>query len=132
MTKVRKCFSELFRVSSVHDSMDKGMVRELISNVKNGKAARQSRLMPGIEKSLGEVGVDIFTDLINQIIVKRANPIEWKLIPVVTCYNRKGYTLKKANYKALKLTDQTLEVANRVIKKLVSYQDMELQASFSS
>ena len=43
------------------------MVRELISKMKNGKAAGPSEVVSEMVKAAGEVKVDMITDLVNQI-----------------------------------------------------------------
>ena len=52
------------------------MVRESISKMKNGKAAGLSGVVSVNIRAVGETGVDIITDLINQIVVEGVIPAE--------------------------------------------------------
>lgn len=52
------------------------MVRELITNVKNGKATGPPSVVSEIVKAAGGAGVDMITDLPNQIIVEGFIPTE--------------------------------------------------------
>ena len=54
--------------------------------------------------------VDIITNLVNQIIVKEA---------IVNWYKGKGDSLERGKYRGLKLTDQILQIAERIIEKLI-------------
>ena len=45
------------------------MVR--VKNWKNGKAAGQSRVVSEMVRAAGEAGVDMITDLVNQIVSRR-------------------------------------------------------------
>ena len=46
-------------------------VRDLISEIKNGKAAGLSGVVSEMVKTAKEVGVEMVTDIVNQIIVDR-------------------------------------------------------------
>ena len=54
--------------SDVPRLIDKGKLKESINEIKNGEAAETSGLMSEMVKKAGEAGVDIITDLVNQII----------------------------------------------------------------
>ena len=73
-------------------------------------------------KAGGEAGVDMITGLVNQIIVEGVIPSEQELRFIVNCYKRKGDALERGNYRRLKLTDQFLNVAERVTEKLIRKQ----------
>ena len=98
------------------------MVRESISKMKNGKAAKPPDVVPEMVKAAGRARVDILTDLVNHIIVEGAILDEWELSTIVNCYMRKGDSLGKGNYRGLKLTDQILKIAGRITGKLTSQQ----------
>ena len=42
--------------------------------------------MSKIVKAAGEAGVEIITDLVNQIVVERVIPAKWELETIVNCY----------------------------------------------
>ena len=46
-------------------------------------------------KAAGEAGVDLITDLVNQITVEGVIPAEWELSTIVNCYKRKSDSLKE-------------------------------------
>lgn len=71
--------------------------------------------------SAGEPGVDIATNLINQILVEELIPSGWEFCKVGNCYKEK-YTLDRENYQGLKLTDQVLKLLERVIDTLIRQQ----------
>ena len=56
-------------------------------------------------KIAAEAGVDMITDLENQITMEGFIPAEWKLSNTVNCYKGKGNSAKRGNSRGLKLTD---------------------------
>ena len=62
------------------------MVRESISKMKNEKAAGPSVIFSEIIKTVvGEAGVDMTTDPVNQIIVEGIILGEWEFSTIVNC-----------------------------------------------
>ena len=99
------------------------MVREPISKINNGKAARPPGLLSEmVAGEAGEAGADMITDLLNRLIAEGVNPAEWELSTIANCYKGKGSSLEKGNYTELKLTDQILKIADRIIEKLIRRQ----------
>ena len=70
-------------------------------------------------KSAGKAGVDMMTDLVNQIIVECVISAKWKLSTIVNFYKIKGDPLERGTNRGLKLTKQILEIVVRTIEKLV-------------
>ena len=62
--------SHVDTVSSTPHLIDKDMVREPTSQVKNRKAARPSGVASEMVKAARDAGIDMITDLVNQIIVE--------------------------------------------------------------
>ena len=60
--------SEADTVNSVARLIDKDMVRESISQMKNGKTVRPSIVVSEMVKAVGEAEDDMITGLVNQII----------------------------------------------------------------
>ena len=58
--------------------IDKDVVIELISKMKNGKAAEPPGVVPEMVKAAGEA-VDMITELVNEITVEGAILAEWEL-----------------------------------------------------
>ena len=56
--------------------------------MKNGEISGLSGILSGMIKAAGEAGVDMITDLINQIIVEGIFPEELEL-STVNCFKRK-------------------------------------------
>ena len=114
----------LFQTDKVIDGthlIQKDMARESISKMKNGKAAGSTGLVSEMVNSAGEVGVDIITNLLNEIIVG-VILAEWELSTIVNCYKGKRDALQKGNYRELKSTDQILKIVERVNKMLIREQ----------
>ena len=66
----RKIYQKI-TITSIPYSIDKTMVRESVSKIKNGKAAGLSSVVSEIVKTAGETGAEMIKDIINQIIVDR-------------------------------------------------------------
>ena len=78
-------------------------------------------------KAAGEVGVDIITDLVNQVIVEGVILAEWELSTIVNCYTGKGGSLERVNCTGLKLADQILKIVERILDKGIRQQvDIDL------
>ena len=78
----RNSLSQVDTVSGMPYLIDKDMVRESISKMKNGKAAGTSGAVPEMVKTAGEAGLDIMSDQVNEIMVG-VIPTEWKLSTIV-------------------------------------------------
>ena len=50
-------------------------------------------------KAAGEAGVDLITDLVNQITIEGVIPAEWELSTIVNCYKGKSNSLKGGNFR---------------------------------
>lgn len=83
------------------------MIRDSLSEIKNGKAAASSE----------ETGIDMITDLVNQILVEGAMPADWELCTIVNCYKGKGYSLEKRKYRGVKLADQVLKILEKLLTR---------------
>ena len=69
-------------------------------------------------QAAGEAGIDMMTDLVNQIVVEGVIRAEWEL----SCCKRKGDSSERRNYRGLKLTDQILKMYERIIERLMRQQ----------
>ena len=71
-------------------------------------------------KAAGEAGLGMIIGLVNQIIVG-VIPAERELSSIVNCYcKRKRDCLERGNCsRGMKLTDQILKIAGRIIEKLM-------------
>ena len=111
----RNSLSQTDTVRDAPHSIDKDI------KMKNGKPAGPSAVVSEMVKTTGEAGVDMITDLANQIIVG-VIPVEWELSTIVNCYKGKENSLERENYRKLKLTDQILKIAERIIEELIQQQ----------
>ena len=87
-------------VSSVLHLVDRDMVRESISEMKNRQAAGPPGVVSKMKKKGGESGVDLINDLLNQIIVG-VIPIQRELSAIVNCYKWNCDSLETGNYRGL-------------------------------
>ena len=105
-----------YTVTGVSRLINKVMVRESMSKMKNGIAAGPSGILSEVVKAVEEAGVDMITDLVNQIMVEGVFPAEWELSTIVNFYKGKEDDLERGNYRGLKLTDQILKYLREVYK----------------
>ena len=118
----RKRLSHVDTANSILSLVDRqkhGLRVSLKIKIKNGKAVGPSGViseMVKVAEDAGEAVVDMITDLVNQIIVRRVIPPEWELTTFVNCFKRKGYYLEKANYRGLKLKIQILRITEKITK----------------
>ena len=64
----------------------------------------------------------MMTYLVNQIIVEEVIPAKWGLSAPVNCCNGKSDPLERGNYRGMKWTDRILNIAERIIDKLIRQQ----------
>lgn len=86
------------------------MIRESIR-----KVAEPSGVESEMVKTAEEVGVNMITELGNQVIVG-VIPTEWKLMKV-KCYDGKRDDLETGNCRRLKSTDQTLKLLKELSRR---------------
>ena len=95
-------------VSGIPCLIEKAMVHESISKLRNGKAAGPSGVVSEMARTGGEAGVDMITDLVNPTIVG-VIPAEWELNTIVNCDAGKGDFLERGKYRGMKLIAQDSE-----------------------
>ena len=66
------------------------------------QAAVSPSVVSEMVKRAREVGVDMISDLVNQILVKGVIPTEWKYSTFVIFYKGRGDVIERENYRALK------------------------------
>ena len=99
--------------------IEKKMVREAVSKMKKDKAAGSSCVVAEMLKAAGETGIEMITNLTNQIVREGVIPADWDLSTIVNCYKGKGKVLDRGNYRGLKMMDQVLKVGERIIEKQI-------------
>ena len=66
-----------------------------------------------------ETEFDMIIGLVNRIIVEGIIPTELEISTIVNYFKGKGGSIERRNYRELKLTDQVLEIAERITEKLI-------------
>ena len=115
----RDSLSEVHPVEGPAMQIKKEWVEEEIRKMKNGKAAGMSDIDAEMVKASGDTGIEIITNLANQIMKDGVNPQDWQSSVIVNCFKGKGDALERGNYRGLKLVDQVMKVIERVIDKLL-------------
>ena len=104
----RNNLSKADTVSGIPCLIEKAMVHESISKLRNGKAAGPSGVVSEMARTGGEAVVDMITDLVNPTIVG-VIPAEWELNTIVNCDAGKGDFLERGKYRGMKLIAQDSE-----------------------
>ena len=81
----RNSLSQANAVGGVTSLINKDIVRDSISKMKNGKATGSSVVVSEMVKETGEAGTDLIANLVNQIIVEGVIPAEWERHTIVSC-----------------------------------------------
>ena len=82
----------------------------------NWKTEVASGVVSEMLKAAGEADIGMIINLVNHIIIEELIPVEWEISTIVNYYKWKNNSLGKINYRGLKLTDQILNIAERIIK----------------
>ena len=122
--------SQVNRFRGVLHLIQKDIVIELISKIRNRKPAGLSNLVSEMVKAAEEAEVDMITDLVNQIIRQEAIPAEWELSTVVKYYKEKENALEGRNCKGLKWTHTILKVIAKLMRQQVDINEMCLEFGF--
>ena len=121
--------------------IDREAVRAALGKMKDSKTAGASGIVAEMLKASGEVGLDIFTELFNNIVKEEKVPSDWDMSIIINCFKGKGDAVERGNFRGLKLLEHLMKVFERVIEKymllilmicsLVSCQEKELLTRFS-
>ena len=95
------------------------MVKKAISMMKSGKAAGPSGIVVEMIKAAGDTGATMIRDLATAIIRDGKVPTDWEQSFIVCLYKGKGDALDRANYRGLKLTEQTMKILERIVDGLI-------------
>ena len=97
--------------------------------MKNEKNAGLSSLVLKIVRAAGEAGVEMITNLVNQIVVEKAITAEWEFSTILSSYKAKwtGPILKIVEKAIEKLMKEQVDIRR---SSLVSYQDVKLEKPF--
>ena len=95
------------------------MVKKAISKMKSGKAAGTSGIVVEMIKAAGDTGATMSQDLAVAIIRDGKVPNDWEESFIVCLYKDKGDALDRGNYRGLKLTEQAMEILERIVDGLI-------------
>ena len=97
--------------------------------MKNEKNAGLSSLVLKIVRAAGEAGVEMITNLVNQIVVEKSITAEWEFSTILSSYKAKwtGPILKIVEKAIEKLMKEQVDIRRC---SLVSYQDVKLEKPF--
>ena len=99
--------------------VEKSMVKEAISKMKDGKAAGPSGVSVEMVKAGGELSTDLVHDLISDVVNEAVIPNDWTESIIINCYKGKGDATDRGNYRGLKLLDHVMKILERVVEKLI-------------
>ena len=91
------------------------MVKKAILKMKLGKSAGPSGIVMEMIKAAGDIGATMIRDLATAIIRDG-----WEQSFIVCLYKGKGDPLDRGNYRGLKLTEQAMNILERIVDGLKS------------
>ena len=95
------------------------MVKKAISKMKSSKAAGPPGIVVEMIKAAGDAGAIMIRDLATTIIRDGKVPTDWEESFIVCLYKGKGDALDRGNYRGLKLTEQAMEILERIVDGLI-------------
>ena len=105
------------------------MVKKAISQMKAGKAPGPTGIVVEMIRAAGDMGTSMIHDLAAAIILQIGKVLPCVQSFMVCLYKGKGDALERGNYHSLKLTEQVMEVLERIvdglIRQLVSIDDSQ-------
>ena len=67
----------------------------------------------------GEAGVELFTELFNNIVKEEKVPSDWEMSIIINCFKGKGDAVERGNFRGLKLLEHLMKVFERVLEKYI-------------
>ena len=83
--------------------IDKEVVHTSLKKMKNGKAAGVSGIVAEMLKTSDEAGLELFTELFNNILKEEKVPSDWEMSIIINCFKGKGDALERGDFRGLKL-----------------------------
>ena len=99
--------------------IDKEDVRTALKKMKEGNAAGVSGIVAEMLKASGEAGLELFTELFNNIVKEDKVPNDWEMSIIINCFKGKGDAVEQGNFRGLKLLEHLMKVFERVIEKYI-------------
>ena len=94
---------EAERTENVVTCIDRSEIKNCLKKMKNGKAVGPDNIPVEAWKSLGNLGVDILTNLFNSILECEEMPNEWRKSMLIPVYKNKEDAQECGNYRGIKL-----------------------------
>ena len=99
--------------------LEKDAIYTALNKMKDGKAAGVSGIVAEMLKASGEVGLELFIELFNNIVKEEKVPSDWEMSVIINCFKGKGDAVEHGNFRGLKLLDHLVKVFERVIEKYI-------------
>ena len=107
----------------------KDLIRKALRKMKCGKAAGPSGIIAEMLKAIGEVGIELLTELTEVVFCNGVIPTDWQESFILNLYKGEGDALELGNYQGLKLTNQVMKLLEHVldsfIREMVDIDDMQ-------
>ena len=94
-------------------------VEVALKGMKHGNAMGPDRIPVEVWKSLGEEGVDMLLDLLQEIFEQEKMPEEWRDSVIVAIFKEKGDIQDCGNYRGIKMILHTMKIWERVIDRIL-------------
>ena len=94
-------------------------VREAIRKIKQGKAARLSKLTTEIIVTGGRIAEEVMFQLCQRVLDGKGIPNEWKISVVVRIFKGKGDVTNCGSYRGVKLLEHGMKVIGRVLERRI-------------
>ena len=91
-------------------------VRRAMRKMKSGKAVGTDCIPVEAWRSLGEMAVELFTRVFNQILEGERMPDEWRKSILVPIFKNKGDVQSCGNYRGIKFISHAMKVWERVVE----------------
>ena len=98
------------------------MVSSAINQMKSGKAAGPSGIVPEMLKACSDNIVPRLTHLVNLVIRDGKVPDEWNNSYIISLYKGKGDSLECGNYRGLKLLEVLQKILERILESIIREQ----------
>ena len=90
--------------------LEKDAIYTALNKMKDDKAASVSGIVAEMLKAFGEVGLELFIELFNNIVKEEKVPSDWEMSVIINCFEGKGDAVEHGNFRGLKLMDHLMKV----------------------
>ena len=87
--------------------LEKDAIYTALNIMKDGMAAGVSGIVAEMLKASGEVGLELFIELFNNIVKEEKVPSDWEMSVIINCFKGKGDAVERGNFRGLKLLDHS-------------------------